>query len=394
MKRIYCRAFQIMMFAGAYFLPWREPEILHTAKDLAEMLMQKDIDSVLIVSDKTIVSMGLIDRLRNTLKKHGIRYSLYDGTVQNPSIGNVEDALKIYHANGCGAVIGFGGGSSIDCAKAVAARVAKPRKPVSRMKGLFKILKRTPTTVAVPTTAGSGSEATVASVIRDPDTGKKYAINDMSLIPHYAMLGPRHTLGLPPSVTATTGMDTLTHAVETYIGLSNTMLTKRYAEHATKLVFTNLEAAYIDGADIQARAKMQQASYLAGVAFTRAYVGNIHALSHAISGLYGTPHGLANAVLLPIVLEYYGKHVYHAIARLADMVGIGGADEEAKARGFITEIRAMNKRMGIPNTLAGLKKKDFHFMAENAEKEANPLYPVPVIFDRRDFIRILREVSQ
>ncbi len=394
MKRVYCRAFQMMMFVGAYFLPWREPDILNSASELTQMLMQKGIDSVLIVSDKTIVSLGLMDRLCQTLIKHDIHYSLYDGTVQNPTIDNVEDALDIYHANGCKAVIGFGGGSSIDCGKAVAARVAKPHKPVSMMKGLFKILKRTPTTVAVPTTAGSGSEATVASVIREPVSGKKYAINDMSLIPHYAMLSPRLTLGLPPVVTATTGMDTLTHAIEAYIGQSNTMLTKRYAEHATKLVFSNLEAAYTNGADIQARAKMQQASYLAGVAFTRAYVGNIHALSHAISGLYGTPHGLVNAVLLPVVLEYYGKHVYQALARLADMVGISGADQEAMACGIITEIRAMNNRMGIPSTLIGLKKKDFHFMAVNAEKEANPLYPVPVIFDRRDFIRILREVSQ
>lgn len=243
-------------------------------------------------------------------------------------------------------------------------------------------------------TSGTGSEATVASVIVDTKTHHKYAINDISLIPHYALLDVNLSVGLPKHITATTGMDALTHAIEAYIGKSNTKKTRRYAKEAVKLIFDNVEAVYNDGTNIEARKAMQRASYLAGLAFTRAYVGNIHAISHALSGLYGTAHGLANAVTLPVGLEYYRDKVTKPLAQLAGLVGIGlNLPETQKPQEFIKELKAMNKRMGIPETLEGIDISDFELLATYAEKEANPLYPVPVIFNKSDFISIFHQIK-
>ena len=220
-------------------------------------------------------------------------------------------------------------------------------------------------------------------------THHKYPINDISLVPHYALLDPALTYGLPPFVTAFTGMDALTHAVEAYIGHSNTAKTHKAARTATTLIFANLERAFRDGSNREARSNMQHASYLAGVAFTRAYVGNIHAISHAISGMYGTAHGLANAVAMPLILDYYVAHGkgIKPLNELAVLVGL------PDARAFIDEIYAMNERMGLPKTLEGLRAADFDFMATAACKEANPLYPVPQVFQEEDFITILKELA-
>lgn len=389
MNVFFCRVFQKIMFVGSYALPWREPSILHSNVELVGLLDRQHVSSVLIVTDPTISKLGLTQSLQDALADAGVAVVVYDKTVPNPTIDNVEEALALYRKSGAQAIIGFGGGSSIDCGKGVAARVARPRKSVLQMKGLFKILKRTPLTIAVPTTSGTGSETTVAAVITDARTHHKYPINDISLVPHYALLDPALTLGLPPFVTATTGMDALTHAVEAYIGHSNTRKTIEAARDATLLVFENLERAYNEGEDAAARSNMQHASYLAGVAFTRAYVGNVHAISHAISGMYGTAHGLANAIALPIVLDYYvarGKAI-EPLDDLAQLVGL------SDARAFINEVYAMNERMGIPRTLEGLAEKDYDFLATAACKEANPLYPVPLVFGKADFIEILKELA-
>lgn len=389
MNAFLCRVFQKIMYVGSFALPWREPKLLHSNEETVKLLKENRIFSVLLVTDPMISKLGLTDSLQEALNEANIRVAIYDETVANPTIDNVEAALKLYHDAHAQAIIGFGGGSSMDCSKGVAARVARPNKSVLQMKGLFKILKRTVLTIAVPTTSGTGSETTVAAVITDAETHHKYPINDISLVPHYALLDPQLTLGLPPFVTATTGMDALTHAVEAYIGHSNTKKTIECAKEATTLIFENLERAYREGSDVEARSKMQHASYLAGVAFTRAYVGNIHAISHALSGMYGTPHGLANAIILPVILDYYLAHgrAQKPLDELAAMVGL------TDARAFVDEIYAMNERMGIGRVIEGLQEKDYDFMVAAALKEANPLYPVPLIFGKADFISILQKVA-
>ena len=237
----------------------------------------------------------------------------------------------------------------MDCAKAAAARVAKPKQSVRKMRGYLKIHKKLPPLFAVPTTAGTGSETTLAAVVSDPLTHEKNAICDPCLRPKYAVLDPKLTIGLPKHITSTTGMDALTHAVEAYIGKSNVKSTREFAIQAIKLIHENLELAYRDGKNIKARENMLMASYLAGNAFTRAFVGYVHAIAHNLGGLYGTPHGLANAVVLPYVLKWYGKTIYSRLAELSDLINLTNKDEseETKANAFIDEIKRMNKAMDI-----------------------------------------------
>jgi len=263
------------------------------------------------------------------------------------------------------------------------------------MRGLLKVRKKLPPFFAIPTTAGTGSEATIAAVISDTDTHEKYQVNDLVLIPHYAVLDPLLTVGLPKNITATTGMDALTHAVEAYIGNSNTRETKQLAKKAVRLIFDNIETAYSDGNNLPARENMLKASYYAGVAFTRAYVGYVHAIAHALGGFYGIPHGLANAVVLPYVLEYYGSSVHKRLAELADLVGVGlSTDTDGqKATKFINVIKNLNRAMNIPEKIAGVEGKDIPLMAERAWKEANPFYPVPRILSKRDLEELFRIVS-
>ena len=395
MFKFYCRAFQLVMRLAAYFLPWRKPALLEgpgCVTELPSRINERGITSVLLVTDKGISSLGLTAPLLDSLQNAGIRAAVYDETVPNPTIDNIEDALRMYKENSCGGIIAFGGGSAMDCAKGVGARVARPRKSIARMKGLLKVLLRLPPIYAVPTTSGTGSEATVAAVVVDPKTKEKYAIMDPVLIPREAVLDPLLTVGLPPFITATTGMDALTHAVEAYIGRSNTRETREMAKKTVALVFENLYTAYSDGSNIEARANMQRAAYFGGLAFTRAYVGNVHAAAHALGGMYGTAHGLANAVILPYVLDDYGRSAYKALSELADAVGLPGNDKEQKARSFIRAVRDMNARMGIPAIIDGISEEDITLLAHRAYREANPTYPVPRIFTVSDFVGVYRRL--
>jgi alcohol dehydrogenase class IV len=379
-------------------LPWREPEIIEGPGSLLELpakLASRGIANVLVVTDKGLVVLGLMNPLLEELTKHGITYVVYDETVPNPTIGNIEAALKLYHSDQCQAIIAFGGGSPIDCAKGVGARVARPRKSVASMKGVLKVLHRLPLLVAIPTTAGTGSEATLAAVISNPETHEKYPINDHSLIPHMAVLDPNLTLKLPKQITATTGMDALTHAVEAYIGRSNTKETERDAIEATRIIMQDLLAVYADGSDVVRRGNMLKAAYLAGKAFTRAYVGYVHAIAHTLGGFYGVPHGLANSVILPHMLTYFGTSVEKRLAGLARKSGAVASDldDANAAQAFITRIRAMNKSMAIPQTISGIKPEDIPLMVERAFSEANPLYPVPRILDRRELTEVFGIIS-
>lgn len=274
----------------------------------------------------------------------------------------------------------------MDCAKGVGARIARPRKPVRKMKGLLKILRATPLTIAIPTTAGTGSEATLAAVITDPQSRHKYPINDFALIPDYAVLDPAITLGLPPFVTATTGMDALTHAVEAYIGGSTTKLTRRMSEQAARLIVQYLPKAYTDGSNLAARQAMLQAAYCAGVAFTRSYVGYVHGVAHSLGGQYGVPHGLANAVILPYFLEEYGPACWEKLGNLAKASGLAqsSSSSEHAAKAFIAWIRQANRSMGIPESIPEIRAEDIPQMARHADQESNPLYPVPKLMDQTE----------
>ena len=383
LRKIYCRAFQKAFHIAIPFLPYRKPKIAGSVKELPEIIMRHKCTHVLIITDGGIMKLGLTRRLEKALKEAGIPYTIYDKTVANPTTVNVREALELYHKEGCDAIIGFGGGSSMDCAKAVGACTVKPNQSLAQMKGILKVHKKLPLLMAVPTTAGTGSETTLAAVITDADTRYKYAINDFPLIPRYAVLDPKVTLSLPPFITATTGMDALTHAVEAYIGNSTTIDTRRDALKAVKLIFENIDIAYEHGDNIHARRNMLHASFYAGCAFTKSYVGYVHAVAHSLGGQYNVPHGLANAILLPLVLREYGSCIDKKLHKLAIAAGLADKntpDHEA-AELFIQAIEEMKERFGIENIVKEIQETDIPKLAHYADKEANPLYPVPKLMD-------------
>ena len=383
--KIYCRIFQTAFRMALPVLPYREPEIIRSCAEIGKVAKKEKISSVLIVTDKGIVNNGLVDPVEAALQASGVSYCIYADTQPNPTVQNVEDALQVYHVNHCDALIAVGGGSSMDCAKAVGARVAYPKRTVNQLGGKLKVWRKLPTLIAIPTTAGTGSETTLAAMITDSKTHHKYAIMSFPLIPKYAVLDASLTYSLPPHLTPTTGVDALTHAVEAYIGRSTSKETRRLSLEATKLVFENVEAAYKDGNNHTARENMLHAAYKAGIAFSKSYVGYIHAVAHSIGGKYGTPHGLANAVVMPYVLESYGKSVYKKLHRLGIAAGVA-TEEDAPMTGaikFINAVKALNAGMNIPEKLSGIQKGDIPSLAKHAAKEANPLYPVPKLMNVR-----------
>ena len=383
LKKAYCRIFQNIFKFALPVLPYRNPKIIGSVRGIPEVLEKRGYNNVLIITDTGIRSLGLTERLEQTLKRNCISYQIYDKTVANPTTVNVDEALHMYLDNDCQAIIGFGGGSSMDCAKAVGACAVKPNQSLAQMKGILKVHKKLPLLMAVPTTAGTGSETTLAAVITDADTRYKYAINDFPLIPRYAVLDPKVTLSLPPFITATTGMDALTHAVEAYIGNSTTIDTRRDALKAVKLIFENIDIAYEHGDNIHARRNMLHASFYAGCAFTKSYVGYVHAVAHSLGGQYNVPHGLANAILLPLVLREYGSCIDKKLHRLAIAAGLADKntpDHEA-AELFIRAIEEMKERFGIVNIVKEIQETDIPKLAHYADKEANPLYPVPKLMD-------------
>lgn len=395
-KKIYCRSLQTILKIAIPILPYRTPETLNSVKEVPDVLHKEQIERVLLITDHGIRNANLTEALENYLKEAHISCTVYDETVANPTEQNVKDACKMYKTNRCQALIGFGGGSSIDCAKAVGAYLAQPKKTLSQMEGVLRVIHKIPLLIAVPTTAGTGSETTLAAVVTDSETKHKYPISDFCLIPRYAVLDPKVTRSLPPFITACTGMDALTHAVEAYIGRSTTKHTRKAALEAVHLIFTYLERCVQNGNDMEARQNMLHAAYLAGDAFSKSYVGYVHAVAHSLSGAYNIPHGLANAVLLPNVLEHYGSCIYEKLSQLANAAGLSeeGESPEKTAKRFIQAIRNMNKKFNIPKTIPELKEDDIPKLSKAADHEGNPLYPVPVLMDQKELTTLYQSILE
>lgn len=407
LKKAYYRTYQFIMGFGMNFIPWIEPEIIEGTDSIIKLplvIRNKEITSVLVVTDPGLMGLRLLDSLFEALGHAGIKYSLYDQVQPNPTIDNIEAAFKIYKANNCQAIIAFGGGSPMDCAKVTGARVARPNRPVTKMRGLFKVIMPAvkmgslfpPVLFAVPTTAGTGSETTIAAVVSNTQTHEKYPINDPVIRPRYAVLDPVLTVGLPPHITATTGMDALTHAVESYIGkFYNNAETRIKAVLAVEMIFNNVEKAYKNGKDLEARGQMLLASYYAGYSFTRGGVGYVHGIGHNLGGMYGVPHGLAMSVIMPYILEWFGEAVHKPLAELAEVAGVSkfGMSRSQKARAFIEAVKALNSRMNIPNKFDCIKDEDIPTIAERALYECNPTYPVPKIMGKEDCMAIIRSLE-
>ena len=360
--------------------------------DIASILEEQGVANVMVVTTKGFVRRGLATSFVNDLLVHGIAAAVFTDVKPDPDIECVEGAAAFYRARGCQAMVAIGGGSVMDCAKVAGALIARPGKAVRDLTGTMKVRRQTPFLIAVPTTAGTGSEVTAAAVITDPERQRKYAISDFSLIPDVAVLDATLLVSLPPALTAYTGMDALTHAVEAYVNRFGSREARDYAEQAVELVFKHLKASYDDGKNLIEREHMLAASYYAGIAFTNAMVGYVHALAHGIGGRYHVQHGLANAVLLPVVLEQYGEAAEERLARLGEVIGCKGASDSELAHAFIGRIRELSASLGIPETIRELRLEDIPELAAGAEQEGNPAYPVPAIWNVSAFEAVLRAV--
>jgi alcohol dehydrogenase class IV len=394
-NKIYCRVYQWIFKIAMPLLPYRKPETLESVLDIKNILKMNYLKSALIVTDKGIRNLGLVDSLEFDLKDNLITPTIFDNIVPNPTVQNIEDGVKTYTENNCDCIIAFGGGSVMDCAKMIGARVSNPKKTVSKMKGLLKVKNKLPMLIAIPTTAGTGSETTIAAVITDPEKKHKYVINDFKLIPYYAVLDANLTLGLPKHITSTTGMDALTHAIEAYIGNTTTEETRKASLEACRLIFENIKKVYDDGSNLRSRQYMLKASYLAGVAFTRSYVGYVHAIAHSLGGKYNTPHGLANAVVLPYVLSEYKESVYKKLSEIAIYSGVARKydSEQNAANKLINKIFELNEYMGIPRKFDFIEEDDIYEMSKHASIEANPLYPVPKLMSRKELAKIYYKIK-
>ena len=388
--KAYCRTFQFLLKLSIPFLPYKIPKVLNSYNDISIILKKNNLNNIFIVTGPNIYKKGLLNELENNLKQNNINYYIFNKTESNPTINNVLEAKKEYIKNNCSAIIAFGGGSPIDLAKILGANIVT-NKPINKMKGLLKIRKKLPLLIAIPTTAGSGSETTLAAVITD-DNHIKYAINDFCLIPKYVLLDYKLTLSLPKNITSTTGMDALTHALEAYIGKSLTNETKMFSLKAIELILNNIYNSYQFN-DEEAKNNMLVASFYAGCAFSKSYVGYVHALSHAIGGKYNLPHGLLNAIILPKVLIKYDKCIYNKIAFISKNNNIANENDNNKIafNKFINYILELNKKMNIPTKINELDENDIHYLATLSFNEANPLYPVPKLFSIDDLEDLLKD---
>lgn len=361
---------------------------------LPELLTADRATRVLLVTTQGFVRRGTAQILSEQLRTAGVSVTLFAKVLPDPDIACVESGVESYRAGSCSAIVALGGGSVMDCAKLIGARISRPGRTIRRMRGYLRIRRRLPPLYAIPTTAGTGSEATAAAVVTDTVNGRheKYAVADLCLTPRRAILDPELTVGLSAELTATTGMDALTHAIEAYTNHFASRHVRRNATEAVRLIFENLPAACRRGNDLPARTNLLRASYLAGLAFNSNFVGYVHALAHGIGALYGIPHGLANAILLPAVLQEYGKSVEKPLAALADAIGVSGETRTEKADAVKNAIRSLCRELSIPSSVGELKKEDLELLAARALHEANPAYPVPEIFGKEQLLHILNTV--
>lgn len=387
--RVYMMIFRIVV---QYLLPFRFPKTFEgpdSSLDLARHVVKEGHKKILIVTDEMLVKLGLLNGIEDALKEAGADYVIFDGVLPDPTVALIESGVDLLKSHGCDAIIAVGGGSSIDAAKVIGAR-AKNNKTVQKMAGLFRVFFGMLPLYAVPTTAGTGSEVTIAAVVSDPDQQRKFPIMDTALMPTAAALDGKLMTGLPAPITAATGMDALTHAVEAFISRAAFKATDSDAIEATKLILQHLETAYDDGANLESRQAMARASHLAGRAFTQAGVGYVHAIAHNFGAFYHTPHGLANAIVMPHVLDYSLPKCASRLAELARASGIAsaGSDEDV-ANAFIQKIRDLNAKFGIPSTLDKLQNEHIPGIASNARAEARFTYAVPRYMNQNEAIEVI-----
>lgn len=355
-----------------------------------ELLREAGVCRVLVMTTPGMMRRGQLDGTLLQIKENGMEAVVFDRVSPDPTFGVVAEAVSC--ADGCDAILAVGGGSVLDAAKAAAAAIAN-KKPAESLVGILKVKKHPMLLIAVPTTAGTGSETTIAAVISDTETHRKRQILDPKIVPFAAILDPELTTGLPMGNTVHTAMDALTHALEAYVSDYATPETDRYAEMAAKMIYEALPVVREEPKNVEMREQLLAASFLAGMAFTRTYVGYVHAFAHSIGGHFGTPHGLANAVLLPHVMRYYLPVCQKRLARMAQLCGVSDdRNESTRAAAFVDSIAAMNKAGGVPERLAEFPRGEIETVIKEAFGECHGTYPVPRYYTHGDAKALLEKI--
>lgn len=342
-------------------------------KDAGDQVGELGFKKALIVTDKVLGQIGIVKKVTDVLDNKNIEYAIYDETKPNPTVKNVNDGLALLKEKECDFVISLGGGSAHDCAKGIAL-LATNGGEIKDYEGVDKSKKPQLPMVGINTTAGTGSEMTLFAIITDEERQIKMALVDKHLTPIIAVNDPMLMLAMPKSLTAATGMDALTHAIEAYVSTSATPITDACAEKAIELISNYLVNAVENGQDVEARDMMAYAEYLAGMAFNNASLGYVHAMAHQLGGFYNLPHGVCNAILLPHVQEYNKATSASRLAKIAKIMGgnIEGLTDEQGADLCIDMIKSLSQTIGIPEGLGvlGVKESDFETLATNALNDA------------------------
>lgn len=371
---------------------------LHLGSDsvleVAKIIKDKEIKRVLVITDEILLGLGLLTPMLDRLAEEEIEFTVYKDVKPDPTFTIVNEALAVCKKNDAQAIIAFGGGSVLDTSKTVAASAANNYIDPRKLEGMMKVKKQPLPFIAIPTTAGTGSEVTIVAVVSDPDTHQKMTIVDPKLIASETILDPQITIGLPPHITSTTGLDAFTHAIEAYVSGFANQTTDELALKAIKLISQNIETTYNEPKNIEARQNLLLASMYAGEAFTRTYVGYVHAFSHNIGGKYGVPHGLANAVLLPYVMQDTKKEAQNRFAQIADVLEISNKtmNSSEKADAFIEYLFKLNQKLNIPKRLEAFDPKGIEQIIDGAFKEAHGTYPVPRYYTRAEAKVLLEKV--
>ena len=361
------------------------------ARETGRLLTMLGAKKALVITDSFLHQSGLLSGLLESIDQAGVPYAVFDGVQPDPTFAIVAHARAA--CAGCDAVVAVGGGSVMDTAKAVAAAVANHTSAES-LAGMLKVRRRPLPFIAVPTTAGTGSETTVAAIISDTATHSKKQLLDPKLVPMFAILDPELTVGLPKHTTAHTALDALTHALEAYVAGYADEETDRQARIAVRLIFKYLPKVQENPADLEAREALLTASFFAGMAFTRTYVGYVHAFAHTIGGKFGVPHGLANAVLLPHIMRYYLPVSYKRFAELAKMLNIGmpGDTDQVRANRFVKVLYQLNRQLEIPKRFEKFSSSAIEEVIDMAFQECHGVYPVPRYFTRAHARKLMEAV--
>lgn len=381
MKILYYKFMAFVVTWLLRLLPRNAPIVykgINSSLVLCEQVAILGFTKVIVVTDDFLGSSGILDGIKNKLTETGVEFVVYDGVLPDPSFDQVQEGEALLCRERCQAVIAVGGGSVLDAAKMMAMLHTNPA-PLEKFDGIQTCKNPGLPLFAIPTTAGTGSEVTLAAVITDPVSHRKIPVVDSKMIPGYVALDAEIMKGMPPGITAATGMDALTHAVESYLSKASSASTEIQARASIRLIFKYLVRAFHDGGDMEARDAMAVASFYAGAAFGKAGVGYVHGIAHQLGRVCGTPHGNANAMVLPEVLAAYGHCIHPRLAELARLVGLGenGGSNAQLAGQFIQAIVDMRQELELPLQPKDLKVQDIPGIVEEALAEAGGLYPVP-----------------